>query len=274
MHNSVYIIVILSALMLFGPAEANHSHTVDLNEIETAHQTALPLPAQAWDQLLKQHIHQSDNGLARFDYKAVKESEKDYDILSDYIAFLEQIDPSTLNDTDALVFWANLYNAVTVKLIVDHYPVTSIRKIKSGLFSSGPWNKKLISINGEALSLNNVEHDIMRQRYASPLIHYMVNCASIGCPNLKQGVWRVETLQKDQVLAAKSFINSPRGVRVNEDGFEVSSIYKWFKEDFGGSKAMTLAHLKTYADADVSNAIDAGLKIESYDYNWSLNGVE
>ena len=232
-----------------------------------------PGPEQAWDEVLSRYVSAPDeDGLARFDYRLLKADTEDYQTLAAYIAHLEAQDPDTLSDNEAVAYWANLYNAVTVRLIVDRFPVSSIRKIKSGPFSIGPWGKKLITVNGERLSLDNVEHDIMRKQFPSPLIHYMVNCASVGCPNLKAGVWRAETLDADRDAAARAFINSPRGALITEKGLTVSSIYKWFKIDFGGDKDGVLAHLRDYADADLVAAIDAGIRIKDYDYDWALNG--
>jgi len=230
------------------------------------------MKVSGWDGLLQKYVKAPDaSGLARFDYAALKQSSANQAVLSDYIADLESRDPTTMSDNDAIAYWANLYNAVTVKLIVDNYPVTSIRKIKSGAFSIGPWKKKLITVNGAAMSLNDVEHETLRKQYPSPLIHYMVNCASIGCPNLMGGLWTAETLDADRDAAARAFINSPRGAKITDKGLVVSSIYNWFEEDFGGNKQGVLAHLSQYAEGNLKAAIDGGAKIADYDYDWSLN---
>ena len=233
---------------------------------------ALPAPARDWDRILRHYLAEPDSdGVARFDYGGLLANTDDVQVLHDYIDYLQAQDPKDLNDAEAIVFWANLYNAVTIRLIIDHYPVSSIRKIKSGLFSMGPWGKKLITVNGERMSLDHVEHEILRAKYPSPLIHYMVNCASIGCPNLKEGLWRAETLDEDRAAAARAFINSPRGVRVTNEGLIVSNIYQWFKQDFGGSKSGIIAHLQDYAYADLLEILNSGAGIDGYDYDWSLN---
>ncbi len=224
-----------------------------------------------WDMMLEKYVTAPDSiGLARFNYGALHANTADRAALDDYITDLEATDVKTLTDDEAIVFWANLYNAVTIKVVIDNYPVKSIREIKSG-WRPGPWKRDLVTVGGEKLSLDNIEHDILRKQYPSPLIHYMVNCASIGCPNLKAGLWMVETLGADREAAARAFINSPRGARITDKGLKVSSIYKWFKEDFGGNKDGVLAHLREYADADLAAAIDGGAKIIDYGYSWSLN---
>ena len=175
-----------------------------------------------------------------------------------------------MSKNQALAYWANLYNAVTVDVIIDNYPVTSIRKIRSG-FSIGPWKADRVTVNGQRLSLNNIEHDIMRKKFPSPLVHYMVNCASVGCPNLKDGLWHASTLDVDSKAAAESFVNSPRGARITSKGLQVSEIYKWFESDFGGSKDGVVRHIRQYAGPELAAAIDGGAKIRGYEYDWNLN---
>jgi len=229
-------------------------------------------PAAAWDAVLSKYVKAPDAaGLARFDYAALKASSSDSAVLKAYIKALEAKGPGGFTENETIAYWANLYNAVTVQVILDNYPVSSIRKIKSGTFSPGPWKKDLVTIAGEKISLDDIEHGTLRKQYPSPHIHYMVNCASVGCPNLKDGLWSAKTLDADRDAAARAFINSPRGARVTPKGLVVSSIYNWFDEDFGGNKAGVLAHLAEYAEGDLKTAIDGGIKISGYDYDWSLN---
>ena len=169
-----------------------------------------------------------------------------------------------------MAYWANLYNALTVQIVTENYPVKSIRDIKSG-WRAGPWKRDLVTVEGETLSLDNIEHDIMRPTYGTPLVHYMVNCASVGCPNLKETPWQAETLDADLDQAARAFINSPRGVNSNKGRLQVSSIYKWFDDDFGGSQQGVLNHLAQYADEDVAAKLLGRKKIDKFDYNWGVN---
>lgn len=230
-----------------------------------------PVSAYQWAMILEKYITAPDDiGLARFNYGALHANADDRAALKTYIAGLEATDPDTLTPDEAVAFWANLYNAVTIDIVIDNYPVKSIREIKSG-WRSGPWKKKLVTVAGEKLSLDNIEHDIMREKYPSPLIHYMVNCASVGCPNLPATPWRAETLDADRERAARAYVNSPRGVRITDKGLKVSSIYTWYKEDFGGNKDGILAHIRQYANEDLAAAIDAGAKIDDDGYSWSLN---
>jgi len=223
-------------------------------------------PAAAYEALLGKRISKGAGDLNLFDYEGTKASGDDQ-IIRDYVAYLSAQNPDTLSDAEATVYWANLYNAETLRLIIDNYPVKSIRKI--GGFT-GPWKNKTLVINGEDTSLDHIEHGILRKKYASPYIHYMVNCASIGCPNLSNKLWKAETLEADQIAAAEAYINSPRGVSIKGNKLKLSSIYKWFKGDFGG-KAGLLPHIRKHAGPELAAAIDNGAKISGYDYDWSLN---
>ena len=233
-------------------------------------------PHADWTAILQKYVSAPDAmGLTHFDYAGLKANSTDKAKLDGYIKNLRATNPDTLSRDEAIAFYANLYNALTIDLIVQNHPLGSIRKAKtyngakvSGL--SGPWKKVKISVNGQTLTLDDIEHKILRVKYPSPYVHYMVNCASVGCPNLLGKAWEADTYESLRKEAASAYINSPRGVVITPKGLKVSSIYKWFKEDFGG-KDGTLKHIRDYADADLAAAIDGGAKIVGYDYDWSLN---
>ena len=221
--------------------------------------------------LLQRRITRGAAGLNLFDYAGAKAA-GEYAVIKAYTDELASQNPDTLPEADQIAYWANLYNALTVNLILENYPVKSIRKIKAGAFSIGPWKRDEVTVNGQVLSLNDIEHEILRKRYANPaMVHYMVNCASIGCPNLRSKLWVGATLDADRADAAREFINSPRGVAINGGTLEASSIYDWFKEDFGGSKSATLQHFRKFAGPELRAALGAGAKIGGYGYNWDLN---
>lgn len=223
-----------------------------------------------WGQILKSYATIADDGLVRFDYAALAASPKDMKSLNSYIDDLADKKPSTFSREQAMVYWANMYNALTVKVVAENYPVSSIRKIKSG-WRAGPWRRDLIEVEGETLTLDNIEHDIMRPTFNTPLVHYMVNCASIGCPNLKSTPWQVATLDADLDAAARAYINSPRGVTIDRGRLKVSSIYNWFAEDFGSDHPSIIAHLSKYADEDLSPKLIGRKKIDKYGYDWDVN---
>jgi Protein of unknown function, DUF547 len=102
-------------------------------------------------------------------------------------------------------------------------------------------------------------------------VHYAVNCASFGFPNLRPMAWRAETLEADLDAAARDFVNHPRGASISGDGLKVSSIYKWFQADFGGTSAGVIAHLKKYANPDLAKKLNKQTAIADDAYDWSLN---
>ncbi|MBL6430454.1 MAG: DUF547 domain-containing protein [Alphaproteobacteria bacterium] len=173
---------------------------------------------------------------------------------------------------DAFAFWVNLYNAVTLQVVLEHYPVASIRDIDlgGGFFSRGPWKKDLVTVESRALSLDGIEHGILRKRYKDARVHYAVNCASVGCPDLAPRAYTGAVLEAMLDAGARGFVNTPRGVRVEGAGIRASKIYSWFSEDFG-SEAQLRAHWRRYARPDLAAAIEGARRIAGYDYDWSLN---
>lgn len=223
-----------------------------------------------WNDLLGKYIVDK-NGLNLFRYGAV--SSQDKAALKGYIRSLEKTPISQYNRDEQRAYWVNLYNALTIRVVLDHWPVDSILDIgiSPGLFSKGPWGKKLLSIEDEAVSLDDIEHRILRPIWNDPRTHYSVNCASMGCPNLAVEAFTAENMERLLEDGARAFINHPRGVKANNGKLVVSSIYVWFKSDFGGNDQSVIEHLRRYADADLVKALAGISKIASDQYDWSVN---
>jgi len=224
-----------------------------------------------WTRLLGKHIVPDETGLNRFDYGALKASKADVAALDAYVASFADMDISAMDEDSQFAAWANLYNALTVQHIIGRYPVKSIR---SGYFV-GPWKEVYAVADGEKVSLDHIEHGILREQWDEPRVHYAVNCASYGCPNLPVKALEASTLDAQLDAGARAYINHPRGVTIRKNGtLQVSTIYKWFDEDFGGSKAKVVEHLLEYAEPELAAAIRANPKISKYGYDWSLNDIE
>ena len=211
------------------------------------------------------------SGINRFKYSSV--SPEDRQVLREYLRKMQAVEVSGLNRDEQKAFWINVYNALTAEVVLEHYPVKSIRDIdiSPGFFSTGPWDAKLLVIEGENVSLNDIEHRILRPIWLDSRIHYTVNCASLGCPNLQPLAFTSQNLDMLLEKAARDFINHPRGVLFTGDRLQVSSIYNWFKEDFGGSDKGIIQHLEKYlSGANLQKSNGAPKKI-SYQYNWDLN---
>ncbi len=192
-------------------------------------------------------------------------------LLDSYLEQLAATPVGELNRAEQKAYWINLYNALTVKTIVEHYPVDSIRDIKSGWFSSGPWDLKLISVDGQELSLNDIEHRILRPIWQDNRIHYAVNCASIGCPNLQPEPFTANNSEELLDQAAHAYVNSPRGVRFEDNKLVVSSIYSWYRDDFAGDEAGLLSYLAELADPETAARLRDYRGSISDDYDWQLN---
>ena len=191
--------------------------------------------------------------------------------LGEYLDALRATPVSTLNRAEQKAYWINLYNAVTVREILEHFPVKSIREIKSGWFSAGPWDKKLVTVEGEKVSLNDIEHRILRPIFADNRVHYALNCASLGCPNLQPVPFTAANTEALLERAARAYVNHPRGARLEDGTLRLSSIYDWFQVDFGGSKAGVLDHLRRYAEGALAEGRTGNIGDIEYSYDWALN---
>ncbi len=262
----------LLALFTIAILPLSHANAITKQWSSNVPSSQTVLDHSPWDKLLKTYIDtQRDN---KFAYHSVSATDKAS--LKQYLSQLESINPLKLNQDEQYAYWVNLYNAKTIDIVLDHYPVSSIRKISLGanIFSKGPWKAKVISINNKKLSLDDIEHKILRPIWKDPRTHYAVNCASVGCPNLANTAYT--STNKEQLLntGASKFINSKKGVEVKGSTLYLSKIYSWFKADFGESKENILKHLSKYAEGSKVQALnnkDASVK---YRYNWSLNGTK
>jgi hypothetical protein len=208
--------------------------------------------------------------VARFSYRRVTRPERA--ALDAYIGRLAGTRVSGLRRAEQFAYWANLYNALTVRVILDHPNAKSIRDIdiSPGLFAYGPWGAPLVTIEGRPVTLNDIEHRILRPIFRDPRIHYAVNCASIGCPDLAVQAFTADGREAMLEQAARAYVNHPRGARVTGNQLVVSSIYVWFAEDFGG-EAGVLKHLRHYAGDRLRKQLDGVTKIADHAYDWSLN---
>jgi hypothetical protein len=268
----------MSALALAALAWLCGPSTVMAGALEQAFHTSrsgsvATIDHSAWAKLLSTYVVAEKDGLNRVDYAAFKKS--GHTDLKSYVAALETVDPATLDRPEQFAFWANLYNAKTIDVVLDHYPVASIKDIKlSGFFKSGPWSKSIMKVKGVALSLDDIEHGILRPYFKDPRVHYAVNCASVGCPNLGREPFTGARLDKQLDAAARAFINHPRGFRAQDGSIIASKIFSWFVKDFGGDAAGVLAHARKYATGPLATALAKAKSIGDYEYDWSLNDAK
>ena len=226
---------------------------------------------ETWNRFLSRYVVAGPEGSTRLAYAMV--SAEDRAALDSYLINLGGQSIGGYARDEQLAFWINLYNALTVRVVLDHYPVNSIRdiKISPGMLQIGPWDKKLITIEGEEISLGDIEHRILRPIWKDPRLHYALNCASIGCPNLDRAAYTATGLDDRLTAAATAFINSPRGVRVRDGRIRASSIYDWFHGDFGGTDTAVFEHILRFANPDLSETMRSIGKIDDVAYDWRLN---
>lgn len=225
-----------------------------------------------WDALLRAHVSHG-----RVDYKAVKgESAK----LDAYLARLAVARPAAMSRDDQLAFWINAYNAFTVKLIVDHLPLTSIREISS------PWKQERWTVEGRAYSLDWIEHKILREGFHEPRIHFAIVCASIGCPDLQAWAYRGDSIEAQLDRVTRQFMASAKHIKTATEGgwlgrktytLRTSKIFKWFGDDFtDGGKRSVVDFIRLYAPEAVAEFIvEAGpaLTVKTLGYDWHLNAL-
>ncbi len=210
------------------------------------------------------------DGIARVRYGEV--TPQDRADLRGYLDGLAAVPVSQLTRDRQRAYWINLYNGLTLDLVLDHYPVESIRDIGGGLFTVGPWRETLVVVEGRELSLDAIEHAILRPIWRDPRLHYALNCASLGCPDLAGTAWSAEAGETMLEEAARRYVNHPRGVRFDAgDELTVSSIYRWYREDFGDSEAGVISHLRRYAEGPLAEALEEADAIADDSYDWRLN---
>ena len=223
-----------------------------------------PPSHQLWDQLVKAHV--KPTGLV--DYKGfVREKAK----LESYLKLLSANAPDrkTWTKNQQLAYWVNAYNAFTVKLIVDNYPVKSIRDLGPALkipMIKDVWHYKFFKIGGVESSLDEIEHSILRKEFDEPRIHFAINCASVSCPPLLNEAFVAEKIESQLTKVTTSFINDSSRNKITSNQAQISSIFSWFKGDFT-KKGTLIDFLNTYSKVKLKSSA----KISHLDYNWNLN---
>jgi hypothetical protein len=236
--------------------------------------STLKVDHSRWDSFLKSYVQTDAAGINRVPYADVQADDRES--LEKYIDELSKLPIRQFPRNEQLAYWINLYNALTVSLVLDHYPVASIRDIdiSPGLFAMGPWGKKLLVIEGQEVSLNDIEHRILRPLWQDPRLHYILNCASLGCPNLHNRAFPAAATDDVMENAARTFINHPRGVTVRDGRLYVSSIYSWFQADFGDSEQAVIQHLEHYASGELADSLAGMTRIQDDHYDWTLNDAD
>lgn len=211
---------------------------------------------EVWNELLAKHVSEKGN----VNYNGFK---SDLSKLDSYLQSLSKMAPeSSWTKNEKMAFWINAYNAFTVKLILDNMPLKSIMEINGGK----AWDLKFIKIGSKTLSLNNIEHDILRAKYKDARIHFAVNCASISCPRLMNAAFNASDLNTQLDRMTTSFVNNSSKNTVSAGKIQISQLFNWYKDDFT-KEGSVIDFLNKYSKTKINSNAKTSFK----EYNWNLN---
>jgi hypothetical protein len=248
---------------LFATAVFAFLVTVVLVDIALAAASGSSVSHRLFSELLQKFVADGSVNYAGFKSQEAK--------LDQYLDLLQKVDPNTLSRNEQFAFYANAYNAWTIKLILTKYP--GIDSIKSlGIFNTGPWKKEVVRLSGETVSLDHIEHEILRPRFKDPRVHFAINCAAKSCPPLRSEPFLAQKLDQQLDDATRSFINNPASYRLEGRNLHVSRIFKWFSEDFNEDP---LGFFLKYANPGLKKKLENSsetINVKYLAYDWSLNG--
>ncbi len=206
-----------------------------------------------FDTLLKKYVSPS----GKVNYKAFKQ---DHQVLKDYLKTLADKKPSAKASRNAqMAYWINLYNAATIDLILNNYPIKSIINLDGGK----TWDVKRVQVGNKKVSLNYIENDLLRPTYKDARIHFAVNCAAKSCPPLLNEAWTAKNINGYFEQQAKAFINDPKYNKISPKEVQISKIFEWYAGDFGN----IIDYLNKYS----TTKINPNAKVSYLEYNWQLN---
>jgi len=209
-----------------------------------------------WEVLLKKNV----SATGTVNYEGFR---KDSDKFNDFLRQLSRVKiTTTWTKTEKMAYWINVYNAYTIKLIVNNFPVASIKEI------DGPWKKKFFTVDGKVMSLGEVEHQILRG-FGDPRIHFAINCASASCPRLIQVPYRASNLERLLERQTKEFINDPFYNTITNYSVNVSKLFDWYKKDFKEDSGSVVNFINKYSDVNIGPQKNKGYKT----YDWSINAL-
>lgn len=277
MAKSMQLFTILMIFLLvtsFSRAAENDKTPIPLEKEKAEAKSPFDHSHAGWTKVLKNFVI-VEGPKSEVNYKALKLSPE---LLNNYLHDLANVskeDFGTWSEKEKLSFWINAYNAYTIKLVIDNYPVSSIKDI--GGFFSSPWKKEFFTLLGEDMHLDRIEHDIVRKKFDEPRIHFALNCASIGCPALRSEAYMAGHLDKQLDEQTKTFLNDESRNRIDHEKRKLilSEIFDWFDDDFEKNGSTVKKFVVPYMVTDeAERAKVMEYSVKHIDYNWKLNEVE
>ena len=229
---------------------------------------------EPWNLFLELYATKDRYDIVRVKYGDVVAEQ--HEELAKYLDKLSMIDTATLNRSEQLAYWVNLYNASVVKLILDHYPIRSIMDIQTTFLGTSPFNMPVVKVRGRKYSLNYVKDHIIRPLWAlEPRVHYLLCDGAVSSPNLALEAYTAKDLDKTLVNAAAQYVNHFKGLTITKDRHVVASrLYEWYEDDFGRSPERAFHHIYVYSREKQRDRLEIYEEIDAYRYNWLLNDAK
>jgi hypothetical protein len=219
---------------------------------------AIQAQTSIFDSLLQKNVDKT----GRVDYQSLKNNET---LLDNYLAYIQNNEPTkNWSSNKKKAFWINTYNAYTIKIILNNYPLKSIRDIK--IDGKTAWKIPFVKVGQKRYTLDQIEHKILRKKFNDPRIHVGINCASVSCPRLWNFAFTEDNIASSLDNLMKEFINNTTRNKISKNNLEISEIFNWFSKDFMKNGTI-INYLNTYAAIKISEK--ASIKYLTYD--WSLN---
>jgi len=262
----------LCLILLLTAGAAAAVPRAELWERWTAHdpQAMRQIDHGAWDKFLMRYVRIGADGRQRVAYGEVAPADRS--VLEGYIEQLASVPISRYNRAEQLAYWINLHNALLVRLVLDHYPIGSVRNLGAGSpWSGAPWTLPQLEVEGTPISLSDIEHRILRPIWRDPRVLYALSCGALGCPSLQPEPFRADRLERQLNQAAMAYVNDPHCIRLDDRTLEVSSLFRWYQEDFGGSERAVINHLMAYAEPQLAMRLQKFERITGDAFDWRLN---
>ena len=254
---SVFLSIVIFLLLLGGIVSYRLFAKVSFKTEKSS-----PPSHALWDDLLKDYVM---DGKVNYQFLY-----KNKEQLNTYLSLLQSHAPVvSWSSNEQLAYWINAYNAFTIKIIIDHYPVKSIKEIGGKMqipLVNSTWDIPFIEIGGKELSLNDIEHRILRQEFNEPKIHFAIVCASKSCPLLRSEAYKAINIDEQLREQALAFINDKSKNQIAADHIEISKIFSWFEGDFIKDGSL-IEFLNKYS----STKINQNAQVGYLDYDWALN---
>ena len=263
MKNRILLVVCLLCLSVLSVLFLYHFRVeADPRTHETV--DAASFSHDLFDQVLQEHTDTE----GRMNYAKLKANPEK---LEQYLDILAVANPTELSYNAQLAFWVNAYNALVIKGVIDHYPTMSVRKVK---WFGGFFYRLKFQVAGKTYTLNQIEHDIIRQNFVDPRVHFVLVCASSSCPPIENRAFSAEDIEERLETATFNFIQNPENIKFDRDKRRVylSKIFEWYKTDFYEGYDGVVDFLADYLppeDADFGSAAD--IEFHYLDYDWTLN---